>query len=51
MLSYRKVKKKVFMENLFLVSSFEEDSTELQLFDRDLVGKKVTFFPTASNVE
>lgn len=39
------------MKNLFLVSSFEEVSTELQSLDRDLVGKKVTFIPTASNVE
>lgn len=39
------------MKYLFLVSSFEEVSTELQSLDRDLVGKKVTFIPTASNVE
>lgn len=39
------------MKKLFLVSSFEEVSTELKSLDRDLVGKKVTFITTASNVE
>ncbi|WP_207940498.1 dipeptidase E [Enterococcus sp. DIV2402] len=39
------------MKNLFLVSSFEEVSTELRSFNRDLVEKTVTFIPTASNVE
>ncbi|RDX02705.1 Type 1 glutamine amidotransferase-like domain-containing protein [Listeria kieliensis] len=39
------------MKNLFLVSSFAEVSTELQSFNKELVGKTVTFIPTASKVE
>ncbi|ELU8995976.1 Type 1 glutamine amidotransferase-like domain-containing protein [Enterococcus faecalis] len=39
------------MKNLFLVSSFAKLSTELQLFNKELVGKTITFIPTASKVE
>lgn len=40
-----------WMKKLFLVSSFEEVSSKLYLFDKELIRKTVTFIPTASKVE
>lgn len=39
------------MKKLFLSSSFSEVSDELLLLEKDVYGKRVTFIPTASNVE
>lgn len=39
------------MKKLFLVSSFTEVSANLTSLDKQIVGKKVTFIPTASKVE
>ena len=38
-------------KKLFLSSSFEDVATLLPEFEKNLVGKKVTFIPTASIVE
>lgn len=53
MLIYKanKEEKETAMKNIFLVSLFAEVSTELQSFNKELVGKTVTFIPTASKVE
>lgn len=39
------------MKKLFLVSSFAEASGNLTSFDEQIIGKKVTFIPTASKVD
>lgn len=53
MLIYKvtKEEKEPSMKNMFLVSSFAKVFAELQSFNKELVGKTVTFIPTASKVE
>lgn len=39
------------MKKLFLVSSFKDVADKFTAFEKNLKGKRVTFIPTASNVE
>lgn len=39
------------MKKMFLVSSFKDVSSIFEKFEKNLKGKRVTFIPTASNVE